>query len=93
MVDLKSFNYPKDRRVFILDNEPRHPDTKKRIQKFIDNNERVVLWDKMPIKYKSCKDINAMVMAGWPQKEINEYLENNIISGLNAQLRFNYWSK
>ena len=93
MVDLKTFDYPKSKRVFILDNEPRHPDTIKRMQKFITAGENIVLWDKLPIEYKHCKDINDMIINGWTVEEVNKYIINNTISGLTAQLRFDNWRK
>ena len=93
MINLKDFDYPKSRRVFILDNEPRHPDTINRMQKFIKAGERVVLWDKLPNAYKSCKDINDMILSGFSREEVNIYIKNNIISGLSAQLRFDAWRK
>jgi len=93
MIDLKTFDYPKSRRVFILDNEPRHNDTISRMSKFIKAGERVVLWDKLPERYKSCKDINDMILSGWNREEVNMYIQNNITSGLNAQLRFDAWRK
>jgi len=93
MINLKTFSYPKNKRVFILDNESRHPDTIKRIQKYIDNGEKIVLWDKLPIQYASCKDINDMVMNGMSIDSLNTYIKNNMINGLQAQLRFNNWKK
>lgn len=81
----------RDRRVWVLDNENRSPDTMTRYQKLIDQGERVVLWDKAPW---TMKDINDMV-----QKEnanpvdIYDYLCNNIVSGLRATNRFTRWKK
>lgn len=81
----------RERRVWVLDNENRSPDTMARYQKLIDANESVVLWDKAPW---TSKDINDMV-----EKEnanpvaIYEYLCNNIVSGLRAENRFTRWKK
>ncbi len=92
-LNLKEFDYPKSSRVFILDNESRHPDTIRRMQKFISAGEKVVIWDKLPVQYRSCKDINDMVTSGFSVKQINEYIKHNVVSGLNAQLRFDKWKK
>lgn len=81
----------RDRRVWVLDNENRSPDTMTRYQKLIDLGESVVMWDKAPWLMK---DINDMV-----QKEnanpldIYDYLCNNIVSGLRATNRFSRWKK
>ena len=93
MINLNTFSYPKNKRVFILDNESRHPDTISRIQKYITNGERIVLWDKLPKQYATCKDINDMVMSGMTIEEVNSYIKNNAVNGLMAQLRFDKWKK
>lgn len=81
----------RDRRVWVLDNENRSPDTMKRYEKLIESGESVVLWDQAPW---ASKDVNDMV-----QKEnadpvaIYDYLCNNIVSGLRATNRFSRWKK
>lgn len=73
-------------RVWALDHEPRHPDTVQRLKKLIDQGERVVMWDKSPW---SSKDINEMILKdGATKEEIQEYMKNNIVQGLQAQLRY-----
>ena len=89
-LDLDQVPY-KDKRVWVLDNEPRHPDVKKRVKKLIDSGERVVLWDKSGWKGK---DVNDIVKAGEASaEEILQYFEDNIVYGLMAQLRFSTWFK
>lgn len=79
------------RRVWVMDNERSHPDTIRRIETLINAGERVVLFDKC--KYQS-KDINDMIVKeGASIEEINEYLRNNIVQGLMAQLRFKKWRR
>lgn len=74
-------------RVWVLDHEPRHEDTKKRLKSLIDAGERVVMWDKSPWK---SKDINDMITKENATKEsIQEYMKNNIVQGLEAKLRYN----
>lgn len=81
----------RDRRVWVLDNENRSPDTMKRYEKLIESGENVVLWDQAPW---TSKDVNDMI-----QKEnaspvaIYDYLCNNIVSGLRANNRFSRWKK
>lgn len=89
-LNLESVPYPKQR-VWVLDNEPRHPDVKKRVKKLIDQGERVILWDKSPWK---AKDINEMItQENATPKQIIDYFESNVVSGLQAQLRFGKWFK
>lgn len=81
----------KNTRVWVLDNEARHPDTTKRIRTLIDAGEKVVMWDRSPWP---SKDVNEMIMEdGATREEIQEYLKENTVSGLMARLRFKEWNK
>ncbi|ANA49381.1 DNA primase [Salmonella phage vB_SnwM_CGG4-1] len=81
----------KDERVWIMDHEPRKEDTIKRMKRLIDAGERLVFWDKSPWKEK---DINDMIKnEGASIKDIQNYINENIDSGLMAQLRLKRYSK
>ncbi|MFP9048336.1 hypothetical protein, partial [Enterococcus faecalis] len=81
----------KDRRVWVLDNEPRHPDTIKRMTKLVDAGERVMFWDKSPWK---SKDVNDMIRKeGATPEQIMEYMKNNIAQGLMAKMRLSKYAK
>lgn len=81
----------KGNRAWLLDNEPRSIDTCKRIKRYIDAGESVVLWDKF--KYTS-KDVNDMILKeGATIEEINDYVQKNVVSGLVAKMRFAKWCK
>lgn len=81
----------KNMRVWVLDNEPRHPDTTSRLKSLIEGGEKVVLWDKAPW---SAKDINEMIKEdGATKEQIMQYLKENTVSGLTAKLRFKAWDK
>ena len=83
-LDLDSVPY-KDKRVWVLDNENRHTDTIKRMNKLIASGERVCFWDEAPWK---SKDINDMVAKeGADPKDIEDYIMHNWATGLMAQLR------
>ena len=89
-LDLSIIPY-KDNRVWIMDNEPRHPDTIKRMKRLIDAGESIVFWDKSPWK---SKDINDMIIKdGAKASDIMCYINNNIESGLMAKLRLEKYSK
>lgn len=81
----------KGKRVWVLDNEPRSVDTCKRIKRYIEAGEKVVLWDNF--RYTS-KDVNDMILKeGATVSEVNQYLRRNIVSGLQAKMRFGRWCK
>ena len=72
--------------VFVYDNEPRNAQICSRIAKHISEGDRIVIW---PSTIKE-KDINDMVLAGHPVKDI---VESSVYSGLEATLKFNTWRK
>lgn len=81
----------KETRAWVMDNEPRHPDTIKRMQRLVDAGERVLFWDKAPWP---SKDINDMVMKD--KADINDvlaYMKANIAQGLMAKMRLSKYSK
>lgn len=89
-LDLSIVPY-KDNRAWIMDHEPRHPDTVKRMKKLIDAGEKIVFWDKSPW---SSKDVNDMIInEGATQESIMNYINNNIESGLMAKMRFTRYAK
>lgn len=80
---------PKERIVVVFDNEPRHPDTIKRMQKAIDAGYRVVIW---PSEIEQ-KDINDMVLSGYTTEYIKEVIDECNYSGPTAKLHFAIWRK
>lgn len=77
---------PKAKRVFVVDNQPRHKDVIKMLQRLIDSDERVVMW---PEDIEG-KDVNDMVKDG---VNVMSVLRNNIYSGIKAQLELTRWRK
>lgn len=81
---------PKEKRVWVWDNENRAQHTVERIEKAVNANENIVLFDN---NWKS-KDINDLIVKeNISVQEVNNYLKNNIINGLLAQLKFKQWRK
>jgi hypothetical protein len=72
--------------VWIYDNEPRNREIVNRIGRTIDSGDSVVIW---PSNIRE-KDLNDMVLAG---HKIQELVESNIYSGLQAKLKFTTWKK
>ena len=72
--------------VWIYDNEPRNTEILSRISRAIENGQKVVIW---PSTIKE-KDINDMVLSGL---DVQNVIESNIYSGLEAKLKFTAWKK
>ena len=72
--------------VYVYDNEPRNREILARIDKTIQQGNKVVIW---PSDIKQ-KDINDMVLSGL---DVESVIESNIYSGLEAKLKFTNWKK
>jgi ssDNA-binding Zn-finger/Zn-ribbon topoisomerase 1 len=72
--------------VWVYDNEPRNREIVQRIGRTIDKGDSVVIW---PTGIKE-KDINDMVLSG---HDVQSLVESNVYSGLEAQIKFNYWKR
>ena len=75
-----------DNPVWIYDNEPRNAEIHSRISRTIDRGEKIVIW---PSSIKE-KDINDMILSGL---NVQEVIESNTYSGLEAKLKFTTWKK
>ena len=73
-------------RVWIYDNEPRNSEIVRRIQSKIESGESVVIYPNSVVE----KDINDMVLSGL---DVQNVIESNIYSGLEAKLKFTAWKK
>jgi len=83
-VDLKKLNISQP--IYIYDNEPRNKEILGRMEKAISQNLPIVIWPKN-IKQK---DVNLMILAGL---NVNQIIQDNIYTGLLANLNFNEWKK
>ena len=79
----------KEKIVVVFDNEPRHSDTIKRMQKAIDAGYRVVIWPS-DIQYK---DVNDMILSGMKSEYIKDILDECNYSGPTAKLHVALWRK
>jgi len=77
------------RPIFVLDNEPRNREVIKQYEKLIRNNHSVCIWPDNITQ----KDVNDMVRSGVSHREILETINENIYSGLSAELRLSVWKK
>ena len=78
-----------DKKVLILDNEPRNKEIVKMMQNAIRLKHNVVIW---PNTIEG-KDINEIILSGKSQYEIEEIISSNTFRGIEAQLKFNMWKK
>ena len=76
-------------KVLIFDNEPRNKDIVRMMQDAIKLGHNVVIWPNTI----AAKDINEMMMSGITVNEIEKIISSNTVSGLQAQLKFNFWKK
>ena len=72
--------------VRIYDNEPRNKEIVSRYDTSISRGERIVIW---PTNIKE-KDINDMILSGL---NVQDVIESNTYSGLEAKLKFINWKR
>ncbi len=75
--------------IIVPDNERRHKDVVRILQKNIELGYKVVLW---PDTYEE-KDINEMILNGKTKEEILDVISKNTFSGIEAKLRLSTWKK
>jgi len=83
-VDVNEWNI--ENPVYVYDNEPRNKEIVNRISKVIDKGYKVVIWPTSIVE----KDINDMVLSGL---DVQNVVESNVYSSLQAKIKFNYWKK
>jgi len=84
--DVHTGEYLGNNVVYIYDNEPRNKEITSRISRHISEGHQVVIW---PSNIKE-KDINDMYLAGL---FVQNLVECNVYSGLQAKLKFAIWEK
>lgn len=73
----------KEKFIFIYDNEKRNKEIRRKMLKVVRNGFRLVIWSNS-IKGK---DINEMVLNGYPPEYLLSLIKNNIYKGLEAETR------
>jgi predicted RNA-binding Zn-ribbon protein involved in translation (DUF1610 family) len=82
-------SFPKNKLVIVYDNEPRSPDTIKKIDKAIMNGYSVCIWP----ENMEHKDINDMILAGLSSEFIEHIIKTNTYKDLSAKVKLSQWSK
>ncbi len=72
--------------IWVYDNEPRNREIVNKLNRRIDDGDKVVIW---PTNIKQ-KDINDMVLAG---HDVQSLVELNSYQGLEAKVKFTEWKK
>ena len=75
--------------VLIFDNEPRHKENVKLMEKAIKEGYSIVIWP----EWLHEKDINAMVLAGSPVAAIQTIIHSSVADGLSALTHLMFWKK
>lgn len=75
--------------IAVLDNEPRSPDTIRRMTNAISLGCKICIWDVDP----SLKDVNEMIKSGMPRADILKRISSNIYSGSKAIAKLKHWKK
>lgn len=81
--------FPKERNVIVYDNEPRKPETIKKMEKAIDFGFQVCIWP----EWVTHKDINDMIKNGFTAEQVKDIIDSNIHQGLSAKITLSSWRK
>ena len=79
----------KDGTILVFDNQPRNAQFMKNVKKAVD------------LGYKCCffpewvdgKDVNEMILNGLTSEQIEDIIQKNSYSGIQAKMRYNTWKK
>ena len=75
--------------VYVLDNEPRNAQIVRYNERLIELGKSVCIW---PNDIKQ-KDINDLITSGYNSSSIKSIIDENTVSGLQANLRLTHWRK
>ena len=89
-----SFDTPTIRQLLtnatiVMDNEPRSKEITKQLAKYIEKGYNVVMYPDTVVE----KDINEMILAGRTPDQIQDLINRNTFTGMEAKLRFTEWRK
>ena len=87
----KKLKLDKSQCIMLHDNQPRNKEIVHQIASSVEQGFPTVFW---PEKYEALgKDVNEIIQAGVPLKELYDDLKNNIRQGLKAKLELVKWKK
>lgn len=90
LTELRLTDLPKERIIIVYDNEPRNPETVKKIAKCIGDGFRVCIWP----RNLEHKDINDMIKhGGQTSASVEKIILENSYTGIEANLHLTVWKK
>jgi predicted RNA-binding Zn-ribbon protein involved in translation (DUF1610 family) len=75
--------------VYVLDNEPRNAQIVRYNERLIELGKNVCIWP----DYIKQKDINDLITSGFSSSQIKNIIDDNTVTGLEANLRLTHWRK
>ena len=75
--------------VLVFDNEPRNKDIVKQYKKALESGFKVCVWP----DFITCKDVNDMVLDGYPGWQVQELIDRYTFEGTVGLLQLSKWSK
>lgn len=75
--------------VFVFDNEPRNKEIHQKMEQLINKGLNVVIW---PADING-KDINEMILNGYPREKVEYIINHNFYSGLSGLLALKSWKR
>lgn len=87
--ELEGTGVPRDRFVVAYDNEPRSPQTIKKMYKAVEMGYKVLVWPERVLE----KDFNDLVLAGWTRSSVMTMVRERTFGDLDAVLELNSWKR
>lgn len=87
---LNSLKCDYDKITFVYDNEPRNSDIVRKMQSAVNKGIKICIW---PDYLETGGDINEYMKNGLTASEVQAIIDNNLYTGMKAQLRLNEWKK
>lgn len=75
--------------VLVFDNEPRNKEIVKTMHRAISGGWSLCIWDN---RFNG-KDVNEMVLTGFPASQIEDYILTHTYNGIRLQLEFENWKR
>jgi hypothetical protein len=75
--------------TLIFDNEKRNREVIFQMEKAIKLGHQICVWPSTVTE----KDLNQMIQAGRTEREIQEIIDSNTVSGLSALVQLNFWKR
>ena len=85
----KHIDFEPSQSTFIFDNERRSNEIVILMKAKVHDNFGIMIWPDHIV----CKDINELVMNGYNERSVMEFIEKNTYRGLSAEMKINTWKR